>query len=121
MKENKNLKVPNSLRPSKVESIGLFLNRHSGHIALCAMAVMMMGSFVFASQGDPVEDAWEMIASKVQMWVGRLALVLIFVGGIQFGLGWYNEDPGSKARGIQTMIAGGIVGALAAITATFFA
>ena len=48
-------------------------------------------------------------------------LVILFVGGVMFGLGWKNDDADGKTRGINTIIAGAIVVAVAGLSSQFFA
>ena len=103
---------------TKAQSIGVFLNKHAALLA-CAMliAVMMCGT-VFASGADSL---WNTISNLIRTWVTRLGGVVMFVGGIMFGLGWKSDDAEQKSRGISTIIAGAIVIAVAALTGTFFA
>ncbi|MCL2221359.1 MAG: hypothetical protein FWC20_04405 [Oscillospiraceae bacterium] len=70
---------------------------------------------------DPGEALWNTIATLISTWVTRLGGVVIFIGGVMFGLGWKNDDAEGKSRGVSTMIAGGIVTAVAALTSQFFA
>ena len=66
------------------------------------------------------EDLWNTVADLIGKWVLRLGGVVIFIGGILFGLGWKNDDAEGKSRGISTMISGGIVAALAVMVDQFF-
>lgn len=102
----------------KVQSFGLFLNKHAKHIAVCMMVCMAMSAtFCFAT----ADALWGQISNLIQTWVTRLGGVVMFVGGIMFGLGWKSDDAEQKSRGISTIIAGAIVVAVAALTSTFFA
>lgn len=103
----------------KLHSLGVFLDKHSTHIAVCMMVVMAMSATVFATAG--VDTLWNQIASLIETWVTRLGGVVMLVGGIMFGLGWKSDDAEQKSRGISTIIAGAIVVAVAALTGTFFA
>ena len=77
---------------------------------------------LFSSGSVFAADAlWNTVAGIISVWVLRLGGVVIFVGGIMFGLGWKNDDAEGKSRGISTMISGGIVTALAVMVPTFFA
>ena len=112
------MKNKKNVVPNKVQAVGAFLNRNAGRIAICMMAVMMLSSVVFANTADSL---WQQISTLIQKWVTRLGAVVIFVGGIMFGLGWRSEDAEQKSRGISTIIAGAIVMAVAGLTSTFFA
>lgn len=101
---------------TKAQSVGMFLNKHLLQIACVMMiAVMMCGTALAA------DALWNTIAGLIQTWVTRLGGVVMFVGGIMFGLGWKSDDAEQKSRGISTIIAGAIVVAVAGLTGTFFA
>ena len=101
----------------KLRSLGIFLDRHRFAIAAMMLFCLSMGGIASAS----VDALWNTVANLIETWVTRLGGVVLFVGGIMFGLGWKNDDADGKTRGIQTMIAGGIVIAVAQLTGTFFA
>lgn len=101
----------------KAQSVGLFLNKNANRIAICMVICMVMStSMCFAA-----DALWNTIAGLIETWVTRLGGVVMFVGGVLFGLGWKNEDANQKSTGINTIIAGAIVVAVAALTSQFFA
>lgn len=100
----------------KLRDLGIFLDHHRIAIATMMLLFMSMGGIASAS----VDVLWQTVANLIETWVTRLGGVVMFVGGIMFGLGWKNDDADGKTRGIQTIIAGGIVVAVAALTGTFF-
>lgn len=103
---------------NSTQRMGTFFDRHATQLAcLCLMAVMV-GGMAFASGADAL---WTTISTLIQTWVTRLGGVVMFVGGVMFGLGWKNDDAEGKSRGINTIIAGAIVIAIAALTSQFFA
>lgn len=105
---------------TKKEQFGLFLNKHANRITACmALCMVMTASFCFAGSG--ADALWNTIAGLIETWVTRLGGVVFFVGGVLFGLGWKDNDASQKSTGINTMIAGGIIMAVAALTSTFFA
>jgi len=111
---------------SKVQSIGLFLNKHSARIALTLTAIMALTcAVVFADFADEAQTQantlWKEIATLIQTWCTRLGAVVMLIGGIMFGLGWQQEDSSRKTAGISTIVAGAIVIAVAALTGTFMA
>jgi len=73
-----------------------------------------------ATGGTEADELWNTIAGFIGTWVFRLGGVVLFVGGIMFGLGWKSDDAEGKSRGISTMIAGAIVMGLAGMVDTFF-
>ena len=66
------------------------------------------------------EALWTTLSTLIGKWVLRLGGVVVFVGGVMFALGWKNDDAEQKTRGIQTIIAGAIVMALAGMVDIFF-
>ena len=103
---------------STMERVGMFLNRHAVTITCVMLCLVMMNGTVFAASADAL---WTTVSGLVQTWVTRLGGVVLFVGGIMFGLGGKSDDAEQKSRGVSTMIAGGIVIAIAQMTSTFFA
>jgi len=89
-------------------------------IALIALVVFIFPDTVFAAGSAKAESLWSVIADLINKWVTRLGAVVMFVGGIMFGMGWKNDDAEQKSRGISTLIAGAIVTVVAGMTTTFF-
>lgn len=105
-------------KANMVNKIGYLLERHSTKIACCMLLAVMISGTVFASGADAL---WTTITDLIKTWVTRLGGVVMFIGGVMFGLGWKSDDAEQKSRGVSTIIAGAIVIAVAAITGTFFA
>lgn len=80
------------------------------------LCVVAMSGTAFAA-----DALWQTISGLISTWVKRLGGVVMFVGGVMFGLGWKSDDAEQKSRGISTIIAGAIVIAVAALTSRFFA
>lgn len=97
-------------------SIGQTMNRKAVVLAAVLLVAVAMSGTVFAA-----DALWSTISNLIQTWVTRLGGVVMFVGGIMFGLGWKSDDAEQKSRGISTIIAGAIVIAVAALTGQFFA
>lgn len=83
------------------------------------MALMFMLSAVdaFAQTGGNLQngDGDEMFFNLIQFfatWIGRIGLVVGFVGAVMFGLAIKNDDADGKQRGLMTMAAGFIVFAI---------
>lgn len=102
-----------------VRLLSSFVEKRIGVIT-CALllGVMVMG---VAQAGNTGDALWNTISTLIGTWVTRLGAVVMFVGGIMFGLGWKSDDAEQKSRGISTIISGAIVTALAAMVGTFFA
>lgn len=105
-------------KESKVYMLGSFLNKHMALITCMLLMGIMVIGVAHASNADAL---WNTVRDLIKTWVTRLGGVVMFVGGVMFGLGWKSDDAEQKSRGISTLIAGAIVVAVAALTSTFFA
>jgi hypothetical protein len=72
-------------------------------------------AFAEGGAGGTAESAIEQIVELLKTWIPRLGGMVAVVGAIQLGLGFKDEDSNGKTRGMQTMIGGAIVAALATI------
>lgn len=95
------------------------VEKHYDKIICIMLVTIMISGTVFAA--DNSDALWNTVAGLIEKWVTRLGGVIVFVGGIMFGLGWRSDDAEQKSRGVSTMAAGGIVIAVAALTSQFFA
>lgn len=101
-----------------------FLNKRKGVVLLALLlcvSVMGIANAGGAPAASGADAMWSTITGLIGTWVTRLGGVVMFVGGIMFGLGWKSDDAEQKSRGISTVISGAIVTALAALIGTFFA
>ena len=62
--------------------------------------------------GNAGEDEFNQLIGFFALWIGRIGMVVAFVGGIMFGLAVKNEDSEAKTRGLMTTVSGFIVFAL---------
>lgn len=99
-------------------SLNKIISSHYEKIVCIMLIAIMISGTVFAA--DNSDQLWNLVSTLIQKWVTRIGGVVVFVGGIMFGLGWKSDEPDQKTRGINTMAAGGIVIAVAALTAQFF-
>lgn len=95
------------------------LERHYDKVICIMLMAIMISGTVFAA--DNSDALWTTVAGLIEKWVTRLGGVVVFVGGVMFGLGWRSDDAEQKSRGVSTMAAGGIVIAVATLTSQFFA
>lgn len=100
------------------QKVGIFLNKNASVLACMMLVAIILSGTAFASSADAL---WSTISNLIQTWVTRLGGVIMFVGGVMFGLGWKSDDAEQKSRGISTIIAGAIIVAIAALTSQFFA
>ena len=104
-------------RGCTLRTINMYISHNIHFVFVACLALLVISGTVFANP----ETLWNTISGLIGTWVTRLGAVVMFVGGIMFGLGWKNDDAEQKSRGISTLIAGAIVTAVAALTGTFFA
>ncbi len=76
--------------------------------------VMALTAFAESSGGSDVDPdaAFNTVVKFFADWIGRIGLVVAFVGGVMFGLAFKSDDAEGKTRGLQTLAAGFIVFAL---------
>lgn len=67
-----------------------------------------------ASGGDAVDGdaAFNSVIGFFADWIGRIGLVVAFVGGVMFALAIKNDDAEAKTRGLMTLASGFVVFAL---------
>lgn len=67
-----------------------------------------------AGGGTPVdgEAAFNSVVGFFATWIGRIGLVVAFVGGVMFALAIKNDDAEAKTRGLMTLASGFVVFAL---------
>lgn len=89
-------------------------------LTLTTMVTMSMMSAVpaFAAPADSGggtvdgEAAFNSVIGFFADWIGKIGLVVAFVGGIMFALAIKNDDAEAKTRGLMTLASGFVVFAL---------
>ncbi|MGN0597914.1 MAG: hypothetical protein ACI4J1_11380 [Ruminiclostridium sp.] len=91
-------------------------------LSLSTMVTMTMVSTVSAfAEGEgggggggsvDGEAAFNSVIGFFATWIGRIGLVVAFVGGIMFALAIKNDDAEAKTRGLMTLASGFVVFAL---------
>lgn len=61
---------------------------------------------------DDPDAMFDQVIIFFASWIGRIGLVVAFVGGVMFGLAIKNEDAEAKTRGLMTMVSGFVVFAI---------
>lgn len=83
-------------------------------IAAYFVSAAALAAPAFAADGggggdvDP-DAAFNNLIGFFATWIGRIGLVVAFIGGVMFGLAIKNDDADAKTRGLMTMVAGLIV------------
>lgn len=95
-------------------AVGNALNKRWGKVLLVLPVVIsMLTVTVSASGGADAEGFIDSVIELLQTWIPRLGGMVVVVGGIQFGLGFKDDNADQKTRGMQCMIGGAIVAAIA--------
>lgn len=58
------------------------------------------------------EEMFNSVIGFFALWIGRIGLVVGFIGAIMFGLAIKNDDADAKTRGLMTMASGFVVFAI---------
>jgi len=81
------------------------------------MLVSMLGTVVFAAEETvvattPSGNAWSdfnKIMKFIAGWIGKLGMAVGFLGAVQFGFAFKNDDADAKTKGLRTLISGFVV------------
>lgn len=80
-----------------------------------ALTMGMMTSvtaFAEAPDGGEGEAMFNSVIGFFALWIGRIGLVVGFIGAVMFGLAIKNDDADAKTRGLMTMASGFVVFAI---------
>lgn len=113
-------------KTNKIAKIKTFLSKHKTTIfaTLLLMAMMCVGT-AFAEESSnageqEAEVLWQTFADMISKWVTRIGLVIMFVGGVMFGMGFKDNEATQKSNGLNTLVAGAIVAVLGGMAYMFF-
>ena len=84
-------------------------------VTTSAMMWMLTATSAFAEAAPAGGDGEAMFNSVIgffAQWIGRIGLVVGFIGAIMFGLAIKNDDADAKTRGLMTMASGFVVFAI---------
>lgn len=62
-----------------------------------------------AGTSDAGEEQFNTVIQFFAKWIGRIGLVVGFIGAVMFGLAIKNDDADAKTRGLMTMASGFVV------------
>lgn len=105
------------------------LNEKRRKIALCVTTFIVMNMMTavsaFAESGggsisNEGDTAFFALVGFFCTWIGRIGLLVAFVGGTMFGFAMKNDEADQKQRGLMTLAAGFIVFALTRSMNLFF-
>lgn len=88
-------------------------NKIALRLTVSAMSALALAVPAFAAEGgDAGVEQFETVIDFFATWIGRIGLIVGFVGGIMFALAIKNDDADAKTRGLMTLAAGFVVFAL---------
>lgn len=86
---------------------------------MCAVYALGCNAMVaFAADGEGgggvsnSASSFDTVVGFIVTWVQRIGYVLAFIGAVQFGFAWKNDDAEAKQRGLMTLASGFIVVAI---------
>lgn len=90
-------------------------------MAIAFMCVMALGGqAITAFAVDSDAGSFDTVVSFIVTWVQRIGGVIGFIGAIQFGMAFKNDDADGKTRGLMTLASGFIVIAVCIAYDTLF-
>ena len=81
----------------------------TAQLVVSAMSALALAVPAFAEGGDAGVAQFDSVVEFFATWIGRIGLVVGFVGAIMFGLAIKNDDADAKTRGLMTLAAGFVV------------
>lgn len=117
--ENKNTLAARKERTNPIKrafkAVNTKFNRIITTVTAMLTATFMTTVSAFADDaaiGDAGVDQFNQVIEFFAKWIGRIGLVVAFVGGIMFAFAIKNEDAEAKTRGLMTLASGFVVFAL---------
>lgn len=118
MENNNTPAVQNTAKPTAKSFIAaLNAKRKKFMLSLSTMVAMSMVTAIsaFAEGGSGAggnnagEEQFNTVIQFFATWIGRIGLVVGFIGAVMFGLAIKNDDADAKTRGLMTMASGFVV------------
>lgn len=82
----------------------------AGTITTALTMWMMLALTAFAEGGGGDGEAqFNAVIEFFATWIGRIGLVVGFIGAVMFGLAIKNDDADAKTRGLMTLASGFVV------------
>lgn len=105
-----------------------FDNRFIGKLAsFCISGLTLMGlstttAFADSKKQSSIDANTSSLDNFIDFacsWLQKIGGAVMLVGGVMFALGWQREDAEGKTRGLQTLLAGGMVVAIGSAKGLF--
>ncbi len=115
-------KVKKMLKKLGTKAKDLFMNlkakkeKLAAKIAVCFISAASLAAPAFATSSPGTggsagagDDQFLTVINFFATWIGRIGLVVGFIGAIMFGLAIKNDDADAKTRGLMTLASGFVV------------
>ena len=93
----------------KKKKAKLFAQIATYFISAYSLAVSAFATGQGGSGGGAGEAQFTAVINFFATWLGRIGLIVGFVGAVMFGLAIKNDDADAKTRGLMTLAAGFVV------------
>ncbi len=94
--------------------LGKLITKKAGKILVTLPFVLSACTVTAYAAGD-ADSMLSEIETILKDWIPKLGMMLVAVGGIQLAIGFKDDDTTGKTRGMQTIVGGAIVIAIAGI------
>ncbi len=102
-------------------AVKMFSHIFTAITIVCMIAMMSMTAFAVDGGTGGDSSSFDAVVDFVVTWVQRIGYVIGFIGAVQFGLAFKNDDADGKQRGLMTLASGFIVVAICIAYDTLFA
>lgn len=105
--KNKTKKVDDSkMDNTKTKFLNFLRNPMVMKVAAFSFVLLFLATSQTYAAADAGMDKFDSIIDVVAKWLGRIGLVVAFFGAAQLALGFKQDDPDGKVRGMKTLAAG---------------
>lgn len=94
--------------------LGRLMTKRIGKVLVILPFVLSMCTMTVFAEGEADKMLGE-IEKILKDWIPKLGVMLVAVGGIQLAIGFKDDDTTGKTRGMQTIVGGAIVIAIAGV------
>lgn len=109
--------VKNALRKLGAKAKDFFMSlkekkdKLAVRLATYFVSAMALAAPAFAESegGGGGEEQFTTVINFFATWIGRIGLIVGFIGAVMFGLAIKNDDADAKTRGLMTLAAGFVV------------
>lgn len=101
----------------------LHITKLASFWVLSIMSICMLAGSCLTAFADGVANdagSFDTVVDFIVTWVQRIGGVIGFIGAIQFGMAFKNDDADGKTRGLMTLASGFIVIAICIAYSTLF-